>query len=64
MVMASAPSVLTVESLHTEYGGRIRRYLTRLVGTTEAEDLTQEVFEKAQRALCTFRGGSIASQRT
>ncbi len=47
-----------IERLHRDYGDRIRRYLERLVGTTEADDLAQDVFEKAQRALGTFRGDS------
>ncbi len=49
---------LTIESLHREHGDRIRGYLARLVGPTDAEDLAQDVFEKAQRALGTFRGDS------
>jgi RNA polymerase sigma-70 factor, ECF subfamily len=58
--MSFEPPALTIESLHREYGDRIRRYLARLVGTTEAEDLAQDVFEKAQRAIGTFRGDSRA----
>jgi RNA polymerase sigma-70 factor (ECF subfamily) len=57
-VMSSPPSALTIDSLHREHGDRIRRYLSRLVGATDAEDLTQEVFERAQRAIGTFRGDS------
>lgn len=53
-------SALTIEKLHGDHGDRIRRYLARLVGTTEAEDLAQDVFEKAQRAIGTFRGDSRA----
>ena len=49
---------LTIEKLHRDHGDRIRRYLARLVGPTEAEDLQQDVFERAQRALGTFRGDS------
>jgi RNA polymerase sigma-70 factor (ECF subfamily) len=56
--MRPEPDALTIETLHREHGDRIRRYLARLVGPTEAEDLTQEVFEKAQRAIGTFRGDS------
>ena len=49
---------LAIEDLHRDHGERIRRYLARLVGATDAEDLAQDVFEKAQRALGTFRGDS------
>ncbi len=37
------------------------RYLTRLVGKNEAEDLTQEVFIKISRGLKDFRGKSQLS---
>jgi RNA polymerase sigma-70 factor (ECF subfamily) len=56
----SAERPLTIERLHAEHGDRIRRYLARLVGAAEADDLAQDVFEKAQRALGTFRGDSRA----
>ena len=56
--MLSQPRALSIESLHEKYGERIHRYLERLVGTTDAEDLAQDVFEKAQRAVGTFRGDS------
>jgi RNA polymerase sigma-70 factor (ECF subfamily) len=49
---------LDFESIHEAYRPRIRRYLVRLVGETEADDLTQEVFVKAHRNLATFRGQS------
>src|SRR5512142_3553607 len=57
-VMGHEQPALTIEKLHRDHGDRIRRYLARLVGTTEAEDLEQDVFERAQRALGTFRGDS------
>ncbi len=56
--MTSDQPALTVERLHAEYGERIRRYLERLVGPTDADDLAQDVFERAQRAIGTFRGDS------
>ncbi len=56
--MTSELPALTVERLHGEYGDRIRRYLERLVGANDADDLAQDVFEKAQRAIGTFRGDS------
>ena len=46
------------ENLYETYQPKIRRYLTRLVGAVEAEDLTQEVFVKVSQALNTFRGES------
>lgn len=49
---------LTVERLHAEHGERIRRYLERLVGPSDADDLAQDVFERAHRALGAFRGDS------
>ncbi len=54
--MSSGSPALGVEVLHRDYHDRVRRYLERLVGPTDAEDLAQDVFEKAQRALGTFRG--------
>ncbi len=51
-------SALTIEKLHRDHSERIRRYLARLVGPTDAEDLAQDVFEKAQRAIGAFRGES------
>ncbi|WP_242370973.1 RNA polymerase sigma factor [Anaeromyxobacter sp. SG26] len=56
--MLSEPRALGIESLHEKYGERIRRYLERLVGSADAEDLAQDVFEKAQRAVGTFRRDS------
>jgi RNA polymerase sigma-70 factor (ECF subfamily) len=47
--------------LYEEFAPRIRRYLSRLVGEGEAEDLTQEVFARAHRALATRRGDSLVS---
>ena len=56
--MGADQPVLTIDLLHREHGDGIRRYLTRLVGRADAEDLAQDVFEKAQRAIGTFRGDS------
>jgi RNA polymerase sigma-70 factor, ECF subfamily len=47
--------------LYTEYRPRIRRYLARIVGEHDAEDLTQTVFLKVSRALKDFRGESTLS---
>lgn len=48
-------------SLYDELAPGIRRYLSRLVGDAEAEDLTQEVFARAHRAAATRRGDSPVS---
>jgi RNA polymerase sigma-70 factor (ECF subfamily) len=44
--------------LYTEYQPRIRRYVARIVGEHDAEDLTQAVFLKVSQALQDFRGES------
>ena len=49
------------QKIHEAFRPKIHRYLTRLVGEHEAEDLTQEVFVKVSRALKTFRGESQLS---
>ncbi|MCX5829006.1 MAG: sigma-70 family RNA polymerase sigma factor [Deltaproteobacteria bacterium] len=49
------------QQVYDEYRGKILRYLTRMVGENEAEDLTQEVFVKIGQALETFRGESSLS---
>ena len=49
-------SELEFQKIFDAYQPRILRYLARLVGEHEAEDLTQEVFVKVSQALKTFRG--------
>src|SRR5574341_2199351 len=49
-------SELEFQKIYDAYRPRILRYLVRLVGEQEAEDLTQEVFVKVSQALKTFRG--------
>jgi RNA polymerase sigma-70 factor (ECF subfamily) len=49
------------QQVYDEYQGKIFRYLKRMVGENEAEDLTQEVFVKIGQALETFRGESSLS---
>jgi RNA polymerase sigma-70 factor, ECF subfamily len=46
------------QQVYDEYQERIFRYLTRMVGRDEAEDVMQEVFVKIGLALETFRGES------
>ena len=47
--------------VHEEYRQRIRRYVARLAGEHEADDLTQEVFLKVSRTLSGFQGKSSLS---
>lgn len=47
--------------LYATYHGKIRNYLTGLVGVQLAEDLCQEVFTKVNINLQDFRGGSSVS---
>jgi RNA polymerase sigma-70 factor (ECF subfamily) len=54
--MSFEGSASLMEKLHRDHGHRVRSYLARLVGAADAEDLAQDVFEKAQRAIGTFRG--------
>ncbi len=42
-------------TIYDTYQPKIRRYLIRLVGESEADDLTQEVFVKVNNSLAEFR---------
>ena len=46
------------QAIHDTYRPRILRYLTRLVGQADAEDLTQDVLIKVSNGLHRFRGDS------
>lgn len=52
---------VSFRKVHEDFRDRILRYLTRMVGENDAEDLTQEVFAKVSRALKAFRGESQLS---
>lgn len=52
---------LAFDRIYAEHRPRIHRYLTRLAGADEAEDLTQEVFIRVDRGLSTFDGQSSLS---
>jgi len=54
-------SELDFTALYTEYYRKIVRYLRRLVGEAQAEDVAQEAFVKISRSLDSFRGESRAS---
>jgi RNA polymerase sigma-70 factor (ECF subfamily) len=47
--------------MFAEHRGNVRRQLARMVPEAEVEDLLQEVFEKAARALPNFRGQASAA---
>ncbi len=47
--------------LYDTYAPPIRRYVARIVGDADAEDVTQEAFARAHRALATHRGESRLS---
>jgi RNA polymerase sigma-70 factor (ECF subfamily) len=49
------------QQVYDEFQPRILRYLARLTGPHEAEDLSQEVFVKVSQALPSFRGESQLS---
>ena len=52
---------LEFQKIYDTFRPKILRYLTRLIGEHEAEDLTQEVFAKVGRGLKKFRGESKLS---
>jgi RNA polymerase sigma-70 factor (ECF subfamily) len=52
---------LEFQQVYDTYQPRTLRYLIRLIGAEEAEDLTQEVFVKVNQNLKTFRGNSQLS---
>ncbi|MFC1544808.1 sigma-70 family RNA polymerase sigma factor [Gemmatimonadota bacterium] len=54
-------SQLEFQKIYELYYSKIRRYLNRLIGEAEAEDLTQEVFVKVNKALPDFRQESQIS---
>ena len=47
--------------IYREFHPKLLHYLSRLVGPDEADDLVQEVFEKASRGLEDFKGESKLS---
>ncbi len=56
-----ADSELEFPKIHNTFQPKIFRYLTRLAGKDEAEDLTQEVFVKVSKGLKNFREESKLS---
>ncbi|MFH0995312.1 MAG: sigma-70 family RNA polymerase sigma factor [Pseudomonadota bacterium] len=56
-----AEQELEFQQIYRDFHPRILRYLTRMVGENDAEDLAQEVFAKIGQALKAFRGESSLS---
>jgi len=56
----SPPSV-DFKSLHDQFRSRVLRYVTRLAGEAEAEDITQSVMLKVNDGLSGFRGDASVS---
>lgn len=52
---------ISFTDLYQEFHPAMRRYLSRLVGQEDADDLAQEVFSKAYRGLPAFEGRSSPS---
>ena len=48
-------------NIYNEYYQKIIHYLSRIVGPDEAEDITQDVFDKVSRSIKEFRGDSKLS---
>lgn len=51
----------TFQDVYDEFRERVRHYLGQLVGESDAEDVTQEVFIKIDKGLETFKGESKLS---
>lgn len=54
-------SEVEFNQIYEEFKPKILNYLSRLTGQQEAEDIAQEVFEKASRGLKKFKGESKLS---
>jgi RNA polymerase sigma-70 factor (ECF subfamily) len=55
------PRNMEFKTVFDEYHPKIIRYLTRMVGADDAEDVAQEVFDKVHRGLQGFQGESRLS---
>jgi RNA polymerase sigma-70 factor (ECF subfamily) len=59
--MTRTAAILEFQAIHDQFRPRVLRYLTRLVGQSEAEDLTQSVMLRISGGLPDFRGESSLS---
>ena len=57
----STGAVPDFQHVYDEFQPRIRRYLTRLAGPGQADDLSQETFTRVSQALAGFRGEAALS---
>lgn len=55
-------ATLNFQSIHDQFRPRVLRYLTRLVGDSEAEDVAQAVMLKVHRLTASF-GASVGVSR-
>jgi RNA polymerase sigma-70 factor (ECF subfamily) len=56
LAAAESPEELDTESLYRRYGGQVSRWVKRLWGRRDAEDVLHEVFMVVQRRIREFRG--------
>ena len=59
--MSDAPSAAEFRRIHEAFRPKVRRYLARLVGESQAEDLAQTVMLKVSEGLPGFRGDASLS---
>jgi RNA polymerase sigma-70 factor, ECF subfamily len=55
MIIKSAEGKADFQDVYNTFSGQIRRYLARLSGGADSEDVTKEVFVKVNAALSNFR---------
>jgi RNA polymerase sigma-70 factor (ECF subfamily) len=60
-MIAKHQNLLRFQAVFDEFQPKILRYVSNLVGESDAEDVTQEIFIKVSRALADFRGESKLS---
>jgi RNA polymerase sigma-70 factor, ECF subfamily len=59
--MSPAPSDVELQQFFVREGPRLRGYLAALVGTSDAADLIQETFVRAQRARASCDAGAVGA---
>ncbi len=61
MVKRASEAKPEFQDIYAAFNEKIHRYLTRLIGESDSEDVTQEVFLKINAGLNDFRGDSSLS---